>query len=70
MLPVAPEKVISISQYKYTEDAKEVKILVTGLTPAFVPMTVTKGKPETMEELRKALEHLFEVEVTLCPLGK
>lgn len=70
MLPIAPEKVISISQYKYTEDAKEVKILVTGLTPAFAPMTVTKGKPETMEELRKALERLFEVEVTLCPLGK
>lgn len=70
MLPVAPEKVISVSQYKYTEDAKEVKILVTGLTPAFAPMTVTKGRPETMEELRKALGELFGVEVGIWPQGE
>ena len=70
MIPVEHERILTVSQYKYSEEAKDIKMLVTGLTPAFAPLTVTKGRPESMEELRKGLGALFGVEVTLWPLER
>lgn len=69
MLTAAPERNITISQYRDNEDSPVVKIFIQGFEPTFAPLVVEKGLPGSMCELVEQLQNLLGVFIKLEPPG-